>query len=209
LDENPLNKSSSARLLQVFKLQTLSIGHPRDTVGGVARLPLAPQTVGTVAVVLLARPADGPGSEIVVPDEIYASAAARRGWRLGTDSGSRIRTAGTVRTQPGSGGQGLIGQASGDTTTTVWDLIEHSFLTSGFVELAPKTKQDHRCASRLVVGIPLAAMQPRDVDVAQPHPRPEQRVKPRCRCHCPGRTMTLMAVGSPARLSAASACSRV
>ena len=52
----------------------------------------------------------------------------------------------------------LSGKASGDTTSTVWDLIEHSLLTPGFVELAPKTRQDYRCASRLVAGIPLAAM---------------------------------------------------
>jgi len=44
---------------------------------------LAPQTAGTVAVVLPARPTDGPGGETVVPDQVYATAAARRGWRIG------------------------------------------------------------------------------------------------------------------------------
>ncbi len=197
-----LNNLSSARSLHALNLQTLSNGRPADTVGGVARLPLAPQTAGTVAVVLLARPADGPGGEIVVPDEIYASAAARRGWRLG-DTFEVTRWRGLVRVADAEGkvhmtrrwtkskasavaqtreagfellaqferdrvaaAKASSGKAAGDTTTTVWDLIGQSFLTPGFAKLAPKRQQDYRYASRLITGTPLAAMQPRDVDVA-------------------------------------------
>ena len=150
---------------------------------------------------------------MVVPDEIYATAAARRGWRVGDtlEVGSKANAATYVITrwrglvcvadaegkvhmvrrwtkskasaeaQTREAGFELLaqferdrltaakassGKAAGDTVTTVWDLVEHSFLTPGFAKSAPKTQQDYRYASRMLAGTALAAMQPRDVDVA-------------------------------------------
>ena len=57
-------------------------------------------------------------------------------------------------------------RSAGDQSTTVADLIEHSFRMPGFAKLAPKTQQDYRYAAQLIAGTPLAEMLPRDVDVA-------------------------------------------
>jgi integrase len=55
---------------------------------------------------------------------------------------------------------------AGDTTTTVADLVARVLDAPAFAKLAGKTQQDYRYASRHILDDPIAALLPRDVDVA-------------------------------------------